>query len=669
MNNLLLNISKVTNTVLKKNSITDTLNLCLSDIAKGQQIDSCSVFKNKTTNGKTTFYYVNKRQGHKTKPKIESFNLNNLTYDTYPELYDILSKNKPLHGLVRDNKNVFFKKHMETQGIRSYLFTPVFSNTTFWGWISYTICKEERKWEEEQIKTLQTVAKNIGDRLYKDKINIKLKKTLERFDFYMAGSNQAMWEWDIKTKKTTYSHNWEGMLGYTEDDFIKDKELWQKSIHSEDMIQVAIDLEYFITQKLNRYEGTARMIHKDGHIIWIKYSGILKKNKKGKPIKVIGTHTDISEIKEKENQLELSEAKFRFIAENTTDIICQQKMDGSYYYISNSSKEIIGYTPDELINKKIFDYIHPDDYVEMLNYYKAFLKSSKNKTVTYRFRKKDNTYIWLETSLKKILNHENIIIGIQTSSRDVSDRIKASEEIKIAFEKEKELNEMKSRFVTMASHQFRTPLTVIYSNAELIELKLDHFDKHTHQFLEKKTFRIKNEVDRMIELMNNILIFGKYESEKIQKTIKVLDFNTFINSLLNLYFNNQHHKRKIQVKIKGKKHFFFTDEILMTHILTNLINNAFKYSKGKSDPLLLITYLEKELEIEVIDYGIGIPENDIQYVFTSFFRASNTTAITGSGLGLAVVKQFTDFLNGKIELKTQENIGTRIKLIFPYEKK
>ena len=305
----------------------------------------------------------------------------------------------------------------------------------------------------------------------------------------------------------------------------------------------------------------------------------------------------------------------------------------------------------------------------MLNYYKAFLNCSKNKTVTYRFRKKDNAYIWLETTLKTILNHENIIIGIQTSSRDVSDRIKATEEIKIAFEKEKELNEMKSRFITMASHQFRTPLTVIYSNAELIELKLDHFDKNTHQSLEKITLRIKNEVDRMIELMNNILIFGKYESEKIQKTIKVLDFNTFINSLLNLYFNNQHHKRKIQVKIKGEKHFFITDEILMTHILTNLINNAFKYSKGKPDPLLLITYLEKELEIEVIDFGIGIPENDIQYVFTSFFRASNTTAITGSGLGLAVVKQFTDFLNGKIELKTQENIGTRIKLIFPYEKK
>ncbi|MDI1304093.1 MAG: ATP-binding protein, partial [bacterium] len=119
--------------------------------------------------------------------------------------------------------------------------------------------------------------------------------------------------------------------------------------------------------------------------------------------------------------------------------------------------------------------------------------------------------------------------------------------------------------------------------------------------------------------------------------------------------------------IKGKKQVFHTDETLLTHILTNLISNAFKYSTGKSNPLLVITYLENEIEIEVTDFGIGIPENEIQYLFTSFFRASNTSTIIGSGLGLAIVKQFTVFLNGKIELKSKENFGTTIKLIFPYE--
>jgi signal transduction histidine kinase len=123
------------------------------------------------------------------------------------------------------------------------------------------------------------------------------------------------------------------------------------------------------------------------------------------------------------------------------------------------------------------------------------------------------------------------------------------------------------------------------------------------------------------------------------------------------------------VETKGIKKVFFTDETLIVHILTNLISNAFKYSVGKSNPLLIISYLEKEIEIEIVDYGIGVPQKEIQHLFTSFFRASNTSTIIGSGLGLAIVKQFTEFLNGTIELKTKENSGTAIKLKFPYEQK
>jgi signal transduction histidine kinase len=167
--------------------------------------------------------------------------------------------------------------------------------------------------------------------------------------------------------------------------------------------------------------------------------------------------------------------------------------------------------------------------------------------------------------------------------------------------------------------------------------------------------------------MDNILIFGKHESEKIEKKIQPIDFNEFIKTLVNTYFGTNFNERKIQVVTTGKKKVFFTDETLIVHILTNLISNAFKYSVGKSNPLLMITYLEKAIEIQVTDYGIGIPQREIQHLFTSFFRASNTSTIKGSGLGLVIVKQFTEFLNGTIELKTKENYGTTIKLTFPYE--
>jgi PAS domain S-box-containing protein len=432
---------------------------------------------------------------------------------------------------------------------------------------------------------------------------------------------------------------------------------------------MVIDLEYFIAEKSSNYYGRARMFHKDGNTVWVKYFGLLKKNKQGRPKKIIATFIDITEKIEKEKQLELSEEKFRFIADNTTDVISQHTIDGMYTYVSSSLKEILGYEPIEMLNKIAFDFIHPDDGERIRNVQKDFLRDSKPITFTYRFRRKDNSYIWMETSARKILNTNNVIVGVQTSSRDVSQRIKAEEEIKTALKREKELGEMKSRFVAMASHQFRTPLTVIYSNAELIDLKTNHLDEKTANSVENNTSRIKKEVDRMTELMNNILIFGKYESKKIKKEIKNINLNLFINTLVDIYFHGALEKRKIQIKIKGKKQVFQTDETLLTHILTNLISNAFKYSTGKPNPILVITYLENEIELEVTDFGIGIPENEIKYLFTSFFRASNTTTIMGSGLGLTIVKQFTVFLNGKIELKSKENYGTTIKLNFPYEQK
>ena len=667
MKNILLSISKANHHLLQEGSIDDALNFCIADIGKTQEFDRCYIFKNRTDNDGLKLYYTNEWCNNDVEPYIDSPNLSGLTYAAFPGLYKKLVKNEPYYGIVKESENDYFRELMEMQGIKSYLFTPIFSNNIFWGWIGYDDCKTERIWVDEEVYALQTVSKNIGLRLNQDKTILKLEATLEKFDFYMKGSNQALWELNFDTNKSVFSYNWEKILGYTNDEIIVDTEFWKNNTHPEDLLKITIDLEYFISEKSSSYSGIARMVHKDGHTVWVKYFGLLKKNKQGIPKKIIATYIDITENIEKEKQLELSEEKFRFIADNTTDIICQHKIDGSYTYVSNSIKEILGYEPIEMLNRIAFDFIHPDDFNLIKGSHEKFIKHSKHRILTYRFRKKDDTYIWLETSSKNILNTDNVVVGIQTSSRNVSERIKAEKEIKTALKRERELNEMKSRFITMASHQFRTPLTVIYSNAELIDLITNHFDKKIVNSVENITSRIKKEVDRMTELMNNILIFGKHESKNIKKEIKKIDLDIYIKTLVDTYFNGAFEKGKIEIKIKGKKQVFHTDETLLTHILTNLISNAFKYSEGKSNSLIIISYLDKEIEIEVTDFGIGIPENEIQYLFTSFFRASNTTTIIGSGLGLTIVKQFTVFLNGKIELKSKENFGTTIKLNFPYE--
>ena len=483
----------------------------------------------------------------------------------------------------------------------------------------------------------------------------------------MTGTNQAMWELDLVTLQPTFSYYWGEMIGLEKEEIEHTYNFWRERTHPVDVLEVEKNLQDYIAGDLEEYRGIMRMIHAKGHYVWIKYSGLLKRNTEGTPIKIVGTYIDITDLEEKEIELKISEEKFRFITENTSDIICQYDVEGRYTFISRSLKETCGYEIDEMMGKVAFDFIHPEDHQYVINAHEEFIKNGKNEMLTYRFKKKDNSYIWLESSSTNIIDNENVVVGLQTCSRDVSERIATAKKMEIALAKEKEFSKMKSDFVSMASHQFRTPLTVIYSNTELLELKASALEQKAIDVIAPISNRIRIEVDRMTELMNNILVFAKYETHKLKKDIKPLDFNKLIQTLISTYFSNNEDGRQIELTVIGDEKPFYSDESLLIHILTNLISNAFNYSKGKPSPTLSIQYLEHHIQLEIIDFGIGIPQQDVPQLFTSFFRASNTNTIVGSGLGLTIVKQFTEFLKGTIELKTKENEGTKITLQFPYE--
>lgn len=666
MRNILLGITKANNHLLKNTSINEALNLCIAEIGKSQNIDRCYIFKNETEDNELKIYYNYEWCNDGVVSYLGSPDLNGISYEAIPGIYNTLIKDVPLYGLVKESDNEFFVQAMEMQGIKSYLFTPIFSDNEFWGWIGYDDCKTEKKWFDEEVYALHTVAKNIGIRLNQEQTNTKLALHLEHFDFYLKGSEQGMWELDIHTNKVVFSYNWAGMIGYNLDEIEQTFNFWKKNVHPDDVKQIERNLKEYINGKTDSFVGIHRMKHKKGHYVWIKHSGLIIKSIDGNPIKMIGSHIDISEIKEKERQLELSEEKFRFIAENTTDLICQNFIDGTFFYVSNSSNHIVGYNPEELINRCFSDFIHPDEFNFVKKSYRELAKSQL-KTLTYRFKKKDNSYIWLESTSKVILNDKYEIIGTQSSSRDISERIQAAEEMRLNLLKEKELNELKSKFVSMASHQFKTPLNIIYSNAELIESKNKLDKNNDNQGLHLTTNRIKNEVERLNDIIDNILIFEKYDLEETKKDMKDIDFVDFINKTIETYFNNEPDGRKIITTVKGQKQKTITDETLLTHIITNLISNAFKYSVNKPEPKLAINYLKNKIKLEIIDYGIGIPDNEKQHLFTSFFRASNTNTIVGSGLGLTIAKQFVEILNGDISINSIENFGTTITLILPYE--
>ena len=255
------------NHLLKETDTDKALNLCIATLGETQNVDRCYIFKNKMEEGELKLYYVHEWCNNGVDSYLGSPDLNGLNYTSFPGLYETLIRDEPLFGLVKESSNELFKEVMEMQGIQSYLFTPIFSNNEFWGWIGYDDCKTERKWIENEVAAIHTVAKNIGLRLNQDKIIATLESTLEQFDFYMEGSNQGMWQWDIISNTTKYSYNWAGMLGYKIEEIDQTFDFWQKNVHPEEIDKVEKNLKNYVTGETNSFEGIKRMRHKKGHFV------------------------------------------------------------------------------------------------------------------------------------------------------------------------------------------------------------------------------------------------------------------------------------------------------------------------------------------------------------------------------------------------------------------
>jgi PAS domain S-box-containing protein len=270
---------------------------------------------------------------------------------------------------------------------------------------------------------------------------------------------------------------------------------------------------------------------------------------------------------------------------------------------------------------------------------------------------------WFNAKISLIKNfrkQKRISILIQ----DISERKESEIEIKRALEKEKQLNELKSRFVSMTSHEFKTPLSCIKSSAEIMDLYLSDVSKNEFKF-KKHLESINHEINRLTSLMNDVLVLGKIESDKMGCKKEKFD----LVSIVNLVFERQQLKfkmeKKIQLKISGKEREVNADKMQIEHIIDNLLSNAIKYSEGRKEPLVSLEYSEKEFKIHVQDFGLGIPEYEKEQLFQSFFRAKNVEKIEGTGLGLVIIKNFVNLHGGEISFESIENIGTTFHINIP----
>ncbi len=269
-------------------------------------------------------------------------------------------------------------------------------------------------------------------------------------------------------------------------------------------------------------------------------------------------------------------------------------------------------------------------------------------------------------SIKK-LNTE-LEVRVKERTEELAEAInrlaESKQEVMQALERERELNELKSRFVTTASHEFRTPLGTILSSVSLISRYQNSDDQSKR---EKHIDRIKSAVNNLTEILNDFLSLEKLEEGIIRNSPEPMHLENFMKDIIEEMRALLKSGQQISYQHTGDFEIVL-DCQLLKNVMINLISNAIKYSLEDKEILVRSEFKNGNIKIDVIDQGIGIPDEDKPHMFERFFRANNAGNIQGTGLGLNIVKKYIELMDGEISFKSEYGKGTTFTVIIPIRK-
>jgi PAS domain S-box-containing protein len=405
-----------------------------------------------------------------------------------------------------------------------------------------------------------------------------------------------------------------------------------------------------------------RIRRKDGHPVWIR-SRAVQIQWDGRSVN-LAFISDISAERQAEEALRRSEERYRLVVEHVEEgIIVVQ--DGVLKLCNPSTEKIVGYPVEDLIGNPITGFIHPEDLPTVLTNYQARLRGEpQGARYDFRVVTKDGRTVWVE--LGAVLFEWEGRPATLSFLIDITARKQAEEATRLALQQQQELNFLKTRFLSMTSHEFRTPLATILSSTELLRYYGDRLPG------EEKTelyTTIESAVKRMTQLLEDVLVIGKQDSGAERLVRAPLDVSSYCRTLLAEVVQAEEALgrtgRQVEIALEGDCGLAQLDANQLRHVLVNLLSNAIKYTPAGGRIEFRVRGEAQQVVFEIADQGIGISQEDQAHLFELFYRARNVGNIAGTGLGLAIVKRAVDLHCGDIEVHSELGTGTRFTVRLP----
>lgn len=596
---------------------------------------------------------------------------------------------------------------LEALQIRANLVVPIVCDHQLWGLLVINQCSDARRWRDWEVRLVEQLARSVAIAVRQSGLYQKLQEDLEARKQYEIHLQQLNDELEQRVEERTAS--WRQVTKKLRQEVDQRRHAEQTLAKTNQQLQAvlnAVPAMVSWVSKDGRYLGCNHRLADSFDLLPADFIGqhvgflgqaspfcqfaqdflggeaniisqemqfsangvashwllVAQKYDQGSAAVFVGL--DISDREQAKAALQTSEIKFRSLVEQTNDWVWEIDRQFAFSYINPRASEILACPAEEILNHRFTDFMAEDEAVRFSTILALLVGQRQPFTqLEATCLRPSGEAVTLDISGSPIFNPEGEFEGYRGITRDITERKQIEVDIRKALTREKELSDLKTRFISMASHEFRTPLTTILASAETLERYSHKFTPEKQQTILK---RIQTSVHHVIGLLNDVLTVGKGEAGKLGCTLAPIDLHQFCRDLVEeVQFAQVSTASAIEFSATGDRFWVLADEKLLRHVLLNLLSNAVKYSPEHTPVSFTLNCGADQTVLQVSDRGIGIPPADQAQLFGAFHRADNVGNISGTGLGLVIAKRATEAHQGRISFVSEVGAGTTFTVVLP----
>lgn len=488
----------------------------------------------------------------------------------------------------------------------------------------------------------------------------KLKDSEIRWKFAIEGNNNGLWDWNLETDEVYFSKQWKAMLGYANDEIENTLEEWDKRVHPDDKQAAYEDIEKHLKGETEIYENEHRLKCKDGTYKWIYDRGkIISYSPTGKPLRFIGTHTDITDKKKQQQKIRKNEE--RLMEAQKTAHIGHWELDivNNILYWSDEVYRIFDLEPQEFkaTYEAFLDNIHPDDRQMVAGAYENSLKTQKEYNITHRLLLKNGKIKYVNERCNTAFSEDGKPLFSIGTVADITELAEKERIIKKQNIELKAINATRDKLFSVIAHDLKSPFNGLIGFSDLALEYLE--DKNTEE-AHKCCRYISQTAHQCFDLLTNLLNWSKIQSGKIQLHPEELNLKSCIEENLSLLRSNSMNKNISIATSVHKDINVIADQNMLDSIIRNILSNAIKFSHPNSTIYLNAQKQENITTMKIKDSGMGMPPEIQHSLFDSNENLSveGTGKEKGTGLGLVLCKEFIHLHEGVIWVDSEEGKGT-----------